>query len=671
MKELKIYVKNVYSILSDYTEELEKVLTIPYENYWFSNKYKQGLWDGRYHFLKIKAGYPKFATGLRTFVEKFFNERNTNYKIIDERKVPEWGWVDEPPITKFDDAWLYPPREPFLKGIELRDYQWEAIVEALKEKRGIIELATGLGKTEIAIGITKILGLRTLFLTHTQDLLHQTANRFKKRLAVEVGLIGDSEFEIEPDIIVATVQSLYSLLKKNTRAAKEILNSFQVMFQDECISGDSLILLPGNEVTTIREIYDNPFISEVMSYNEETKILEPRKILRKIKGVLRGKNFKKFQFRTDKATFLKITGNHEVWTNQGYKQIQELNGSEVLKVFENNNVKQVYICKLCGKKFYDQQHYRNHNSFACLAFREKAYRARSLNLNYRKYLSNRIKGKNSLPKKKEPKKVLAYKYNLEVEGNHNYIANGLLISNCHHSSAMTFYTIGMYMHNAYYRYGLSGTIMRRDKLSNMKVMALTGKVIYSKLSEEGIKEGYLSNIEIEVMENDEEVFGKNWQAIYEDGIVRSAKRNSEIMMLAKYHLQKGDKIMILIRRIEHGKILERMLADRGIPCYFLYGQHESWQRNRIKHKFNKKGEFVLIASVGIFGEGVDIPTISVLIIGAGGKSEVQVIQWVGRGLRPESGVLKVYDFIDKSKYLNKHSQERIKVYKKEKWINSE
>jgi len=60
----------------------------------------------------------------------------------------------------------------------------------------------------------------------------------------------------------------------------------------------------------------------------------------------------------------------------------------------------------------------------------------------------------------------------------------------------------------------------------------------------------------------------------------------------------------------------------------------------------------------------------VLIIASGGYSETKAIQRVGRGLRKKKsgGKLKVYDFIDASQYLEAHSKQRIKIYKKEGFI---
>lgn len=66
-------------------------------------------------------------------------------------------------------------------------------------------------------------------------------------------------------------------------------------------------------------------------------------------------------------------------------------------------------------------------------------------------------------------------------------------------------------------------------------------------------------------------------------------------------------------------------------------------------------------------EGLDLPALDAVILAGGGKSYVKAFQRVGRALRLYPGKTKAYviDFYDDSKYLRKHSNRRIKLYKEE------
>jgi superfamily II DNA or RNA helicase len=246
----------------------------------------------------------------------------------------------------------------------------------------------------------------------------------------------------------------------------------------------------------------------------------------------------------------------------------------------------------------------------------------------------------------------------------------LFMDECHHASANTWYKIGLLAHNAYWRYGLSGTVLRRDELSNFKMLALFGPPIYQLQASDLIEQGHLSPIKVEMLKNDEVVVGQTWQKVYEEGVVRSVPRNSLVVDRAANAFIKGRSVMILVRQIEHGHILQRMLVNqRHLPAIFLSGQSHSEDRGRAIYDYNSGMRFIIIAST-IFDEGVDLPAVNTLILAGGGKSEVKTIQRVGRGLRKkqDNSTLLVYDFMDASKFLRKHSLHRRVTYVNQKFL---
>lgn len=457
---MKIYIDNCYSTLSQYVHEIDRAITVSCENYFFSQKYKAGLWDGKHHFLKSSS--LKFPTGLLNIVIDAAKSANIEVELMDNRQKP---FVD---LAK-----NWKESERLLAGIEMRDYQLDALVAAFEKERGCLEMATASGKTEVAAAIIKVLGLRTIFLVHTRDLLRQTKERFELRLGEDIGMLGEGVSDLPHRIVVATVQSVDAWLKKDERAAKAWLKTFSVLFLDEC----------------------------------------------------------------------------------------------------------------------------------------------------------------------------------------------------HHASAKTWEHICLLTQNAYFRFGLSGTILRRDDLSNMRMLSVFGPAIYRLPAAELIKRGYLSGIVVNMVDNPEVIDGTSWQQVYSAGIVESVQRNAKIIGLALEEFRLGRRVMILVRQIRHGEILLAGLQTAAVPTVFLHGSTDSEERESEKKRFNTDGNFVLIASV-IFDEGVDIPEINSLIIAAGGKSEIRVIQRVGRGLRKkaDNGLLTVFDFMDSSKFLRKHSAKRLAVYRKEQFI---
>ena len=84
----------------------------------------------------------------------------------------------------------------------------------------------------------------------------------------------------------------------------------------------------------------------------------------------------------------------------------------------------------------------------------------------------------------------------------------------------------------------------------------------------------------------------------------------------------------------------------------------------------KEGKLKVLISTNIVDEGLDISRIECLILLAGKKSRRQLLQRIGRSLRRKEGenVVKIYDFMDYgSLHLEKHSRQRIAIYKQEKF----
>ena len=89
------------------------------------------------------------------------------------------------------------------------------------------------------------------------------------------------------------------------------------------------------------------------------------------------------------------------------------------------------------------------------------------------------------------------------------------------------------------------------------------------------------------------------------------------------------------------------------------------------------GNTILVASIGTFGEGIDISNIWSIFLINSAKSERLIRQICGRGLRLYPGKDKtvLYDFVDdlrysktgryKDNYLWTHYKERKKIYKEQ------
>ena len=154
-----------------------------------SDLFIEHRWDG-YKRMLTKKG--KFGIGMLSRIENFLISKNLKYKIKNS---------DNQPTTVQIDVGLN------VDEVELRDYQQEAVQSALDNKIGIIQVATGGGKTTIASGLIAEVGQRTFFMVHTKDLMYQAKHEFERMLGQEIGQMGDGVIDLKP-ITVATMQTL-------------------------------------------------------------------------------------------------------------------------------------------------------------------------------------------------------------------------------------------------------------------------------------------------------------------------------------------------------------------------------------------------------------------------------------------------------------------------------
>lgn len=205
---------------SEILRRLNSVTSYLVEGFYFTPAYKERRWDGSEKLLTFSRndGY-KFPIGLLDDVIALFDEKFLSYDVVDKRTCSfdeiEYSWNDE---------------------IGLRDYQREAVDSVLTNDVfhgiGILKMPPRSGKTRIAARIIYELKRKTLFVVPSQLLLHQTRKVLKTIFKTEIGIIGNSEWDLK-DITVATVQSLLYAHDNKEKEFDEIKNGFDTLIVDE------------------------------------------------------------------------------------------------------------------------------------------------------------------------------------------------------------------------------------------------------------------------------------------------------------------------------------------------------------------------------------------------------------------------------------------------------
>jgi superfamily II DNA or RNA helicase len=215
---------------------------------------------------------------------------------------------------------------------------------------------------------------------------------------------------------------------------------------------------------------------------------------------------------------------------------------------------------------------------------------------------------------------------------------------------------------AQYRFGLSASPWRDDK-ADLFIDAYFGRRIVDISASALIRAGYLvkPTIYFVKIETDLAPFS-SYPVVYKRYVTDNEVRNNFIVKKAKEHSEEGRVVLILIKQINHGKLLEGMIEG----SVMLSGKVSLKKRKQALDDF-RDGKIKVVIATSIFDQGIDVKRVSCLILGGSGKSSTRALQRIGRVLRTfedkEDAV--VYDFMDTCKYLSKHARARLKIYKTE------
>ena len=113
--------------------------------------------------------------------------------------------------------------------IPLYDYQKPAVAALAASGSGILQSPCGSGKTQMGIALAAVLKRKTLWVTHTQDLMTQSYERARQYLPADVlGKITGGKVQVGSHMTFATVQTLSKL------DLPQYKYTWDVIIVDEC-----------------------------------------------------------------------------------------------------------------------------------------------------------------------------------------------------------------------------------------------------------------------------------------------------------------------------------------------------------------------------------------------------------------------------------------------------
>ena len=248
----------------------------------------------------------------------------------------------------------------------------------------------------------------------------------------------------------------------------------------------------------------------------------------------------------------------------------------------------------------------------------------------------------------------------------------------HLFKAKSLTTIMGHLRNAWLRIGTTGTL-DGTKVHKLVLEGCFGPVFNVTSTKKLIESKTLSDISIDVLhlqygDKERKEFGKKTYQEEISHIVDHNKRNNFIKNLAIS--QQGNTLVLFNLVDKHGKPLYNLIRDKADikrKVFYVSGEVGALDREQIRTLVEKEKDAIIVASLGTFSTGINIKNLHNMIFAAPTKSQVRVLQSIGRSLRKsENGQpAKVYDLCDdfswkkRKNYTLGHGLERIEIYEKE------
>jgi len=247
-----------------------------------------------------------------------------------------------------------------------------------------------------------------------------------------------------------------------------------------------------------------------------------------------------------------------------------------------------------------------------------------------------------------------------------------------HAASSSLSKISKQLTNVHYRYGLTATTQKYEN-NKQAFLEMTGNIGSSlkELEDDVVKSRVVSCDVYMVNFLCKEPQGKNYHGVFRNDICLSEKRNIKLLKAAKYlAINKGKTVLFLVDEISQAEQVGYLAAKMGIKNKIAHGRKHSKINEQIKETLEDK-KIKLVIATGIFKTGTNIVSLDCLVLGSARKSEISILQSIGRARRVSEGkdkaiIIDSYDtVIGKQKYHSyflEYSKKRIELYKEKGWF---
>ena len=442
--------------------------------------------------------------------------------------------------------------------VALRQYQLDAIARiraaAARTHAVLCVSPTGSGKTTIASEIVRRAvdrGHRALWLAHRSELVGQAYDRLRQ-FGLSVGTVSASTTPDRPPNPFAPVQ----VASIQTLIARKLRPEAQVVIWDECFVAGTLITLASGEQRPIERIAQG---DQVMAYDERNMRFEPRHVLATMRR--QPTQLVMVEIGTKKIV---CTPNHPFWTTDGWKTAGDLVGR--------------YVLVRLGPRTHETRRVSRAEAVAHPEMRGSVY-------------------------------------NLEVDGLHTYLANGVVVHNCHHSPSDLWSSVAA-DYSASRIVGFTATPERSDGRGLGNIF---GELVVAASVRQLVDLGHL--VPCEIVAPRQRLRAGSIAQRPVDAYLKHARGRHAVCF--------SPSIVAAQSHVEE-------FRSAGIAAELVHSKLGFGERAAALEAFRSRRVNVLV-NVNVLTEGFDVPETDCVILARGCGTAGTYIQMIGRGLRPATG----------------------------------
>ena len=252
----------------------------------------------------------------------------------------------------------------------------------------------------------------------------------------------------------------------------------------------------------------------------------------------------------------------------------------------------------------------------------------------------------------------------------------VFVDECHLAKAKSLTGIMTKLQDCKYRIGTTGTL-DGSEIHQLVLEGLFAKHNEVTTTSKLVKEKHLSNLRIKCLVLNHPKEHRSRRTYQEEMEYLSTNRQRNLFISRLAASLEGNTL-ILAQYIEKQLVpLCLMIEDKckNRPIHLIYGATPTEDREKTRELVEKENDAIIVASYGVYSMGINIKRLHNIIFASPYKSQIKVLQSIGRGLRlaedkTECNLFDIADDMSYNKNRNftlKHLEERVKIYSKQEF----